>query len=322
MQAIRVHETGGPEVLKLEELPTPQPSAGEALVRLEAAGLNFIDIYQRSGQYKGQLPFTLGQEAAGVVEAVGPHVTQVQPGDRVVYASVMGAYATHALVPTDKLAPVPEAVGAQEAVAVFLQGLTAHYLTHGTYALKNGDVCLAHAAAGGVGQLLVQMAKQRGARVLGTVSTQAKARVARDAGADEVILYSEVDFEAEVKRLTHGRGVDVVYDSVGKDTFDRSLNCLRPRGMMVLFGQSSGAVPPMDPQILNAKGSLYLTRPTLAHYAVTREELLARANDLFGWMTAGKLNVRVDKTFPLADAAEAHRYLASRASMGKVLLLP
>jgi NADPH:quinone reductase len=322
MQAVRVHQYGGPEVLQLEELPNPEPAAGQALVRITAAGLNFIDMYQRTGLYRGQLPFTLGQEAAGVVEAVGPEVSEVQPGDRVVFSSVQGTYATHAVAPADRLVIIPEPLDAQMAAAAYLQGLTAHYLVKSTYPLKAGETCLIHAGAGGVGQLLLQMARRCGARIISTVSNETKAQVAREAGAEEVIIYTEADFEAETKRLTGGRGVDVVYDSVGKDTFDKSLNCLRPRGYMVLYGQSSGPVPPMDPQTLNQKGSLFLTRPTLAHYTADRAELLARSNDLFDWLSAGELSVRIDRTFPLAEAAAAQSYLASRAAMGKVLLIP
>ena len=322
MKAVRVHQYGGLEALQVEEVPTPAPGAGEARVKIEAVGVNFIDIYHRIGRYQGALPLTLGQEAAGTVDAVGPGVAEVKPGDRVAYASVQGSYAEYAIVPTWRLLPVPAGVDAQRAAAVMVQGLTAHYLTFSTYPLKPGDTALVHAAGGGTGQLLVQIAKRRGARVIGTASTEEKAALAREAGADEMILYTQADFEAEVKRLTEGRGVDVVYDSVGKDTFDKSLNCLRRRGYMVLYGQSSGPVPPTDPQVLNAKGSLFLTRPTLAHYTADRAELLGRANDLFKWMAAGELKVRIDKTFPLAQAAEAHRYLEGRQSKGKVLLLP
>ncbi len=322
MRAIRIHQFGGPEALSLDDLPVPEPGPGEVRVKIEAAGLNFIDVYQRTGAYKGTLPLTLGQEAAGVVDALGPDVTGLAPGDRVVYCSVMGAYAEQAVVPAWRLIKIPAGVDAQHAAAAMLQGLTAHYLAHSTYPLKPGETALAHAAAGGVGQLLVQIARRRGARVIGTVSTEAKARVARELGADEVIIYTQADFEAETRRLTGGQGVDVVYDSVGKDTFDKSINCLRPRGYLVLFGQSSGAVPPLDPQVLNAKGSLFLTRPTLVHYVADRAELERRAGDLFGWMAAGELKVTVDRTFPLAEAADAHRYLQSRQAMGKVLLLP
>jgi NADPH2:quinone reductase len=256
------------------------------------------------------------------VDAVGPNVTDVRPGDRVAYASVQGAYAEYAIVPAWRLVPIPTAVGFQQAAAAMIQGMTAHYLTHSTYPLREGETALVHAAGGGTGQLLVQVAKRRGARVIGTVSTEEKARLAREAGADEVIPYTQIDFETEVKRLTNNRGVDVVYDSVGKDTFDKSLNCIRRRGYMVLFGASSGAVPPLDPQTLNAKGSIFLTRPFLAHYTVDRAELLWRVTDLFQWIASGELKVRIDKTFPLAEVAEAHRYLEGRQSKGKILLIP
>jgi NADPH2:quinone reductase len=322
MKAIRIHQFGGLDVLHYEDLARPEPGSGEARVKIEAIGVNFIDIYQRVGLYKPALPVTLGQEAAGIVDAVGPDVTEVKVGDRVAYTSVMGAYAEYAVVPAWRLVPVPDGVSTRDAAAVLLQGLTAHYLAYSTYPLKPGETALVHAAAGGLGALLVQIAKHIGARVIGTVSTEDKARVARAAGADEVILYEQTDFEAEVKRLTNGNGVDVVYDSVGKTTFDKSLNCLRRRGYMVLCGQSSGAVPPFDPQVLNAKGSLFLTRPTLAHYTADRAELSQRASDLFQWMRAGKLQVRIDSTFPLAQTADAHRHLESRKAMGKVLLIP
>jgi NADPH2:quinone reductase len=322
MQAIRVHQFGSADVLRGESIPMPEPGQGEARVKIEAAGINFIDVYQRTGQYRGELPFTLGVEGAGVVDKVGPGVTEIRPGDRVAYAMHPGSYAEYAIVSAWKLVSIPSGVSTQQAAAVMLQGMTAHYLTHSTYPLQTGDTALIHAAAGGVGLLLVQIAKRRRARVIGTTSTEEKASLARAAGADEVILYTQTDFEKEVKRLTDGKGVNVVYDSVGKTTFDRSLNCLKPRGYMVLFGQSSGAVPSLDPQVLNAKGSLFLTRPTLGHYTADRQELLQRANDLFAWIAAGELSVRVDKTFPLAQAAEAHRYLESRQSKGKVLLIP
>jgi NADPH:quinone reductase len=322
MKAVRVHQYGALEALSYEEVPTPEPGEGEARVKIEAIGVNFIDIYHRIGRYQGSLPLTLGQEAAGTVDAVGPNVTDVKPGDRVVYASVQGSDAEYAVAPAWRLVPVPTQVNAQQAVAVMIQGMTAHYLTHSTYPLKAGETALVHAAGGGTGQLLVQIAKRCGARVIGTVSTEEKAALAREAGADEVILYTRVDFDTEVKRLTNNIGVDVVYDSVGKDTFDKSLNCLRRRGYMVLYGASSGAVPPVDPQTLNAKGSLFLTRPFLAHYTADRTELLGRVNDLFNWIAAGELKVRIDKTFPLAEAAEAHRYLEGRQSKGKILLLP
>jgi NADPH:quinone reductase len=322
MKAVRVHQYGGPEALKYDEVSVPELGEGEARVRIEASGVNFIDIYHRIGRYQGTLPLTLGQEAAGTVDAVGPNATDIKPGDRVVYASVQGSYAEYAIVPVWRLVHMPANVDAQHAAAIMIQGMTAHYLTHSTYPIKEGDTALIHAAGGGTGQLLVQVAKQCGARIIGTVSTEEKAALAREAGADEVIFYTQTDFEAEVKRLTNKLGVDVVYDSVGKDTFDKSLNCIRRRGTMVLYGQSSGSVPPMDPQTLNAKGSLYLTRPYLGHYTADRAELMWRANDLFSWIAAGKLKVHIDKTFPLADAAEAHRYLESRQSKGKVLLIP
>jgi NADPH2:quinone reductase len=323
MHAIRIHETGGPEVLRDEEVPLPEPGPGEARVRIAAAGVNFIDIYVRSGQYAAKLPMTPGQEAAGVVDAVGPGVTGVQVGDRVAYAPQPGgAYAEYAVVPAERLVPVPEGVDLPVAAAIMLQGMTAHYLSHSTYPIQPGDTVLVHAAAGGVGGLLVQLAKRRGARVIGTVSTEEKAQEARAAGADEVILYTQTDFAAETRRLTDGAGVHVVYDSVGKDTFMGSLDSLRVRGTLALYGQSSGAVGPFDPQLLNAKGSLYLTRPTLAHYAAERGELLHRAGDLFGWIAAGELQVRIAATFPLADAGQAQAYLASRQAKGKVLLVP
>jgi NADPH2:quinone reductase len=322
MRAIRVHAFGGAEVLQYEEAPLPVPGPGEARVKIEAAGVNFIDIYHRTGRYQGQLPMVLGVEAAGVVDAVGPQVTEVQVGDRVAYAMQQGAYAEYAVVPAWKLVPLPDAIDIRQAAAVMLQGMTAHYLTHNTYPLQPGETALVHAAAGGVGLLLVQIAKRRGARVIGTVSTEEKAALARQAGADEVIRYTEQDFEAETRRLTGGAGVHVVYDSVGKATFGKSLNCLRPRGYMVLFGQSSGAVAPFDPQLLNTKGSLFLTRPSLGHYIADRKELLWRAGDLFAWIAAGELNVRIDQTFPLAEAAEAHRSMEGRKTKGKVLLIP
>jgi NADPH2:quinone reductase len=322
MHAIQVQEHGGPEKLVYAEVPRPEPKAGEVCIKVEAAGLNFIDVYQRAGAYSIALPFIPGQEAAGTVAAVGPGVDDIREGDRVACANSMGAYAEYVVIPAAKAVPVPDGVDIQTAAAAMLQGMTAHYLTHGTYRIQEGDQVLIHAAAGGVGLLLCQMAKRLGAYVIGTVSTKEKARLARDAGADEVILYTEQDFVAETKRLTGGRGVHAVYDSVGKTTFDDSLNVLRPRGYMVLFGQSSGAVPPLSPQVLNAKGSLFLTRPTLAHYTQDRAELLMRSGDLFNWIKAGDLVVRIDRTFPLAQAAQAHRVLEARQTSGKVLLLP
>ena len=322
MRAIRVQEYGGPEVLTIKEIERPAPGASEALVRVEASGVNFIDTYQRRGLYPVPTPFTPGLEAAGVVEAVGASVTEFQPGQRVAWNDYPGAYAEYAVVPAEKLVPAPEGVDARQAAAVMLQGMTAHYLSHSTFPLEPGHTALVHAAAGGVGQLLVQMARRRGARVIGTVSTDEKAALARAAGADEIIKYTEVDFVAETRRLTDGKGVDVVYDSVGKTTFTQSLDCLRPRGFLVLYGQSSGPVEPLDPQVLNAKGSLYLTRPRLGAYIATRDELLSRAADIFGWIASGELRVSIDETFPLADAADAHRYLEGRQTKGKVLLIP
>ncbi len=322
MRAIRIRRFGGPEVLELDEMPVPAPGQGEARVRIQAIGVNFTDVYQRTGLYPGGLPATVGQEAAGTVEAVGGGVSDVKLGDRVAYTSVLGSYADCAVVPAWRLVPVPPALEPRQAAAVLLQGLTAHYLTHSTYPLGRNQTVLIHAAAGGVGLLLVQIAKRRGARVIATVSTEEKAALAREMGADAVILYTQVDFETEVQRQTGGKRVDVVYDSVGKDTFEKGLNCLRPRGYMVLFGQSSGPAPALDPQTLNSKGSLFLTRPTLVHYTASREELLQRASDLFSWVAAGELKVRVDRTFPLVEAAEAHRYLESRKSKGKLLLIP
>ena len=322
MKAMRVHKYGGPEVLTHEEIPLPDPKSGEARVKVEAIGLNFIDIYQRTGLYPLQTPFTLGMEGAGVVDTVGAGVAEVREGDRVAYAMVLGSYAEYAIVPAWQLAPLPSNVSAQSAAALMLQGMTAHYLTCSTYPLKKGETALIHAAAGGVGLLLVQIAKQLGATVIGTVSTEAKARLAKEAGADAVILYTQTDFAAEVKKLTEGRGLHVVYDSVGQSTFEKSLDCLRPRGYLVLFGQSSGPVPPFNLGTLAAKGSLFLTRPTLLHYAMDRTELLQRTNDLFNWLAAGKLKLRIEKTLPMAEAAEAHRQMEGRKTMGKVLLLP
>lgn len=321
MKAIRVHEVGGPEVLRYEDVPVPTPQSGQALIKIEAIGLNFLDCYFRSGLYKTALPFTPGSEAAGAVTAIAPDVTTVRVGDRVSYAPAMGAYAEYAVVTADRLIPVPDAVDARTAAAVTLQGMTAHYLTTSTYPLKPGDTALVHAAAGGVGLLLVQIAKLRGARVFGTVSSTEKVAWAREAGADEVIVYTEQDFEAEVMRLTSGKGVNVVYDSVAKTTFDKSLNCLGVRGVLALFGQSSGPVPQVDPARL-AKNAVFLTRPGLGQYTVTREELLQRARDVFEWVQAGRLRVRVPRTLALQDAAEAHRLLEGRKTTGKVLLIP
>ena len=323
MKAVRVHVCGGPESLRYEDVDFPTPQVGEALVRIAAAGVNFIDVQHRTGRYKPPaLPFTLGSEAAGTVTAVGPEVSEVAVGDRVAYAMVLGAYAEHAVVPAKRLVKVPADIDFQTAAAVMLQGLTAHYLTHSTYAIKPGDTALVHAAAGGAGQLVTQVARLRGATVYGTVGGAEKALVARAAGADATIDYRKQDFEAEIKKLTNGRGVDVVYDSVGRDTFEKSLNCLRPRGVLALFGFSSGPVAPFDPAVLGAKGSLFLTRPGLNQYIATREELVARAADLFAWLGAGKLKITIDRVRPLAEAAEAHRALESRGTAGKLLLVP
>jgi NADPH2:quinone reductase len=322
MKAIRVHQFGPADAMRYEDAPTPEPKAGEVRIKLAAAGLNFIDIYHRSGAYPMPTPLIPGQEGAGVVDAVGPGVHEQKVGDRVAYATQIGSYAEYVVVPADITVPVPDAIDLKTAAATMLQGMTAHYYATSTYPIQPGDKVLVHAAAGGTGQLLVQIAKLRGGWVIGTVSTKEKAQIAKAAGADATILYTEQDFEMETKRLTGGRGVDVVYDSVGKTTFDKSLNCLRPRGYMVLCGQASGPVDPINPQILNQRGSLYLTRPTLGSYIATRAELLQRANDLFDWIIAKKLDVHIDKTFPLAQAAEAHRYMEARMTKGKVLLIP
>ncbi len=322
MKAIRVQEAGGPEELRFEEVSSSEPGADHVLVKTQAIGVNFIDIYFREGLYPGTFPLTPGFEAAGEVVAVGPEVTEVGVGDRVAYSSVIGSYAEQTSVPADQLVEIPADLDFETAAAVMLQGMTAHYLTHATFPLAAGQTALVHAAAGGVGLLLVQMAKMCGARVIGTVSSQEKADLARDAGADHVILYNETNFEEDIKDLTDSQGVEVVYESVGKTTFDQSLNCLKPRGYMVLFGQSSGPVPPVDPQILNAKGSLFLTRPSIFHYNSTREALLTRAGQVLGWVSEGKLKVRVGERFALSEAAQAHRALEGRKTTGKVLLIP
>lgn len=322
MKAIQIHENGEADVLQYEEVPTPEPGDGEARVKLAAAGLNFIDIYHRKGLYPLETPFIPGLEGAGIVDAVGPGVSELKEGDTVAYTGQPHSYAEYVVTPADQMVPVPADLDLQQVAAVMLQGLTAHYLSHSTYPLQEGDTALIHAAAGGVGLLLVQMAKKRGARVIGTVSTEEKEQLSKAAGADEIIRYTEADFEAEVKRLTDSEGVEVVYDSVGKTTFEKSLNCLKPRGYMVLYGQSSGPVEAFDPQILNQKGSLFLTRPSLGHYIPTREELLARSHDLFQWMANDELDVRVDRTFPLSQAADAQRYMEARKTKGKVLLIP
>lgn len=322
MLAIRPDAPGGPEILRLAEMDTPTPGPGEALIRVEAAGVNFIDVYQRSGQYTIPTPMALGLEGAGVVEALGEGAEGVAVGERVAWSAGPGSYATHVVVPVVRLVPVPEGIDSTTAAAAMLQGMTADYLAHSTFKLGAKSTCLIHAAAGGVGLLLCQMAKRAGATVIGTVSTEEKAALARQAGADHVILYTSADFLAETRRITEGKGVNVVYDSVGKDTFAKSLDCLSPRGMLVLFGQSSGAVPPFDPQLLSQKGSLFLTRPTLGHYVATPEELLHRAGSVLGAIRAGELSIRIGATFPLAEAAEAHRQLTGRATTGKVLLIP
>ncbi|HWG48790.1 MAG TPA: quinone oxidoreductase [Candidatus Acidoferrales bacterium] len=322
MKAIQVQKTGGPEVLTLVDLPIPTPKPNEAIVKLAASGVNFIDVYFREGRYPAQLPFVDGQEGAGTVTEVGAEVKSLKPGDHVAYSNVLGSYAEYAAVPADKLVKVPAGLDDQQAAAAMLQGMTAHYLVYSTYPLKKGETTLIHAAAGGVGLLLVQMAKNIGARVIGTAGSEEKARLAKDAGADEMIVYTKQDFEAETKRLTGGKGVDVIYDGVGKSSFDQDLNLLRPRGYLVLFGGASGAVPPFDPIKLSQKGSLFLTRPSLMHYVATREELEKRAGDVLGWIAAGKLNLRIEHKYKLADAQQAHRDLEGRKTTGKLLLIP
>jgi NADPH2:quinone reductase len=322
MRAIQIHQTGGPEVLQMAELPVPQPGPGQVLIRTEAVGVNFIDIYFRKGVYKTTLPLTPGSEAAGSVEELGPGVTGFAIDDRVASVNVLGSYAEYALVPAEKLVKIPDGVTTQQAAAVLLQGMTAHYLATATFPLKAGDTALIHAGAGGVGLLLTQIATHIGARVLTTVSTPAKAELSREAGAAEVILYTEQDFESEVKRLTQGKGVDVVYDSVGKTTFEGSLNCLRPRGLLALFGASSGPVPPFDLIQLSSKGSLYVTRPTLWHYLATRAELDQRAGDVLRWVASGELKLRTEHTYLLAEAAQAQTDLEARKTTGKILLEP
>ncbi len=322
MKAIQVKQPGKADAMELVDIPVPQPKANEAVVKIVASGVNFIDVYIREGRYKAPLPFVLGQEGAGTITEVGSDVKSVKPGDRVAWTGLLGSYAEYAAVAADRLVPIPAGVTDQQAAATMLQGMTAHYLSHDTFPLKRGDTALVHAAAGGVGLLLVQMAHNIGASVIATVSTDEKARLAREAGADEVILYTQSDFEAETKRLTIGKGVDVVYDSVGKTTFDKGLNILRPRGMMVLFGGSSGAVPPFDLIALSQKGSLFVTRPTLANYIASRDELMARSTAVFGMIAAGKLKLRIEHVYPLADAQRAHRDLEGRKTTGKLLLIP
>jgi NADPH:quinone reductase len=322
MKAVRLYEPGGPEKLVYEDVPAQTPGPGQALVKIKAIGLNYIDVYYRTGLYKAPMPLIPGMEAAGIVDAVGDNATEVKPGNRVVYAGVLGAYAEYAVVNSWRLARLPDSLDFDTGAALMLQGLTAHYLTTSTYPLKRGETVLIHAAAGGVGLLLIQIAKKIGARVIGTVSTDEKALLAANAGADHIILYTKKDFDREVKSITGGSGVDVVYDSVGKTTFDRGLDCLRRRGMMILFGQSSGPVPPFDLNVLNQKGSLYVTRPGLPHYTADRDELLWRSKDIMEWANDGVLHVRIDRTYPLKEAAMAHRALEGRETAGKVLLKP
>jgi NADPH2:quinone reductase len=322
MKAIRIHAPGGPEALTFDDVPEPTPGAGQALVKLAAAGVNFIDVYFRTGMYKAPLPLTLGLEGAGVVTAVGTGVTDVKVGDTGAWTGVPGSYAQMAVVPADRLVKLPPGVDPKVGAAAMLQGLTAHYLVRSSYPLKKGDTCLVHAAAGGMGLLLCQMGKMLGATVIGTVSTEEKAALAKGAGAEHVILYSQQDFEPEVKRITGGRGVDVVYDGVGATTFDKSLSCLRPRGYMILFGAASGPVPPLDLQVLNVRGSLFLQRPSLNHHIAAREELLQRAGEVLGWIKDGKIKLRIEHQFPLAQAAEAHKALEGRKTTGKILLIP
>jgi NADPH2:quinone reductase len=322
MKAIRIHAPGGPEALTFDDVPEPTPGAGQVLVKLAAAGVNFIDVYFRTGMYKAPLPLTLGLEGAGVVTAVGTGVTDVKVGDTVAWTGVPGSYAQMAVVPADRFVKLPPGVDPKVGAAAMLQGLTAHYLVRSSYPLKKGDTCLVHAAAGGMGLLLCQMGKMLGATVIGTVSTEEKAALAKGAGAEHVILYSQQDFEPEVKRITGGRGVDVVYDGVGATTFDKSLSCLRPRGYMILFGAASGPVPPLDLQVLNVRGSLFLQRPSLNHHIAAREELLQRAGEVLGWIKDGKIKLRIEHQFPLAQAAEAHKALEGRKTTGKILLIP
>ena len=322
MKAIQIYETGGPEVLRLAELPIPQPGPGQVLISVEAVGVNFIEIYFRKGTYKAALPLTPGSEASGTVEELGPGVTGFATGELVASVSVLGSYAEYALVAAAGLVKVPEGLTPEQAAAAMLQGMTAHYLAYSTYPLKAGETALIHAGAGGVGLLLTQMAARLGARVITTVSTAEKAELSREAGASEVILYTEVDFEAEVKRLTNNKGVDVVYDSVGRTTFEGSLNCLRPRGLLALFGASSGPVPPFDLIQLSGKGSLFVTRPTLWHYVATRTELEWRAGDVLGWAAKWELKLRTEFMYPLAEAAQAQIDLEARKTTGKILLEP
>lgn len=322
MKAIRINEKGGPENLKLEDVPVPVPGSGEILIKVDAAGLNYIDTYHRSGLYPLEFPITPGLEGGGTVERLGESVADFGVGDRVAWGTCMGSYAEFVTAPAAKVVKLPAGVTPEQGAAVMLQGMTVHYLTHSTYPLKQGDTALVHAAAGGVGLLMVQVAKKLGATVIGTAGTPEKAELARAAGADEVILYAEQDFEAETRRLTDGAGVDVAYDSVGKATWEGSMNCLKPRGYLVLFGNASGPVPPIDPLLLTQKGSLFMTRPNLMGYTLTREELVRRADDVLGWVEDGTLDVRIDRRIPLSDASEAHRAIESRETKGKVLIVP
>ena len=322
MKAIRVHTPGGPDVMKLEDVPEPKAGPGQAVVKLEAAGLNYIDVYFRTGTYKAPLPLTPGLEGAGTVTQVGDGVKDLKIGDRVAYTGIPGSYAQMNVCPADRLVKLPDKLSFRDGAAAMLQGMTAHYLTRSTYPLKSGDTCLVHAAAGGMGLLLTQMGKMFGATVIGTVSTEEKAALAKQAGADHVILYSKQDFVAEVKRITNNRGVDVIYDGVGATTFEKGLTCIRPRGVMALYGAASGPVPPLDLQLLNANGSLFVTRPSLNHHIASREELVQRSGDVLGWIRDGKLKLRVETTFPLDKAGEAHRALEGRKTTGKVLLIP
>ncbi len=322
MKAVRIHAPGGPEALKYDDVPEPTAGQGQAVVRLGACGVNYIDVYFRTGQYKSPMPLTIGLEGAGTVTAVGPGVTDVSVGDRVAWTGVPASYAQSIAAPADRLVKLPDGLSFKDGAAAMLQGMTAHYLAVSTYPLKKGDVCVVHAAAGGVGLLLCQIAKMRGATVIGTVSTDEKAALAKQAGADHTILYTKTDFEPEVKRLTGGLGAHVIYDGVGATTFDKGFNSLRPRGLMALYGQSSGPVPPLDLQILNARGSLFVTRPSLNHHIASREELLQRAGDVLGWIRDGKLKLRLEHQLPLAEAAEAHRALEGRRTTGKILLIP
>ncbi len=322
MKAIQVQKNGGPEVLTLVDIPAPKPKPNEAVVKISAAGVNFIDVYFRNGHYPSTLPFTIGQEGSGIVSEVGADVKTFKPGDRVAYTGIRGSYAEYAAVPADRLVLLPPGITEQQAAAAMLQGITAHYLVHDTYPLKKGETALIHAAAGGVGLLLVQMAKNIGARVIATVGTEEKAKLAREAGADEVILYSQQDFEVETKRLTDGKGVHVVYDGVGKTTFDKDLEVLRPRGYLVLFGASSGPVPPFDLAKLAQKGSLFVTRPTIVHYIAAHEELQKRATEVLTMIATGKLKLRIEHIYPLKEVQQAHRELEARKTTGKLLLIP